>query len=318
MSSPTNVAWKVLRHLCSYLIGTSGFCVGLGEPEQGEGITVKSSTGKSLIEVHTDSDWAGCVRTRKSVSCGVIAWDQQFQCSWSRTQATIALSSGETEYNSAVSGAIDGLFVKEAAEFVARMSIDLHVLLDSSAARGMLSRRGTGRVRHLSTKILWAQDAVAEGLFKVHPVNEKVNVGDLSTKALAGQRIRGLLYRLNVRDSNNGYEPVGEDVFREMCNEEHFRKVVRMIKKHGSGVQCNAVSVAMLLHALNPLLANAMDNDDLDGDDSGLAMIIYEILAWIMVFREQWPCLFGAFRLMLATLLVLAGAACASELELSW
>ena len=307
MSSPTNVAWKVLRHLCSYLMGTSGFCVGLGEPEQGEGITVKSGTGKSIIEVHTDSDWAGCVRTRKSVSCGVIAWDQQFQCSASRTQATIALSSGEAEYNSAVSGAIDGLFVREAAEFVARMSIDLHVLLDSSAARGILSRRGTGRVRHLSTKILWAQDAVAEGLFKVHPVNGKVNVGDLGTKALAGQRIRGLLYRLNVRDNNNNYEPVGEDVFREMCNEEHFRKVVRMIKKHGSGVQCNAVSVAMLLHALNPLLVNAMDNDDPDGEDSGLAMVMCEILAWIMVFREQWPCMFGAVMLVLGTLVLVVG-----------
>ena len=46
------------------------------------------------------------------------------------------------------------------------MSIDLHVLLDSSAARGILSRRGTGRVRHLSTKILWAQDAVAEACLR--------------------------------------------------------------------------------------------------------------------------------------------------------
>ena len=76
-----------------------------------------------MIEVHTDSDWAGCVRTRKSVSCGVIAWDQQFLCSASRTQAAIVLSSGEAEHNSAVSGAIDGLFVGEAAEFVARLSI---------------------------------------------------------------------------------------------------------------------------------------------------------------------------------------------------
>ena len=91
-----------------------------------------------------------------------------------------------------------------------------------------------------------------------------------------------------MRDSNNNIELVGEDVFREMCNEEHFRKVVRMIKKHGSGVQCNAVSVAMLLHALNPLLANAMENNDQDGDDSKLAETIYEILAWIMVFRGQW------------------------------
>ena len=217
MSAPTNVAWKVLRHLCSYLMGTSGFCVGLGEPEQGEGSIVRSRSRKSIIEVHTDSGWAGCVRTRKSVSCGVIAWGQQFLRSASRTQATIALSSGEAEYNSAVSGAIDGLFAKEAAEFKARMSVDLHVILDSSAARGILSRHGSGRLRHLSTKILWAQDAVAEGLFKVHPVNRKVNVGDLGAKALGGQRVHGLLYRLNVRDSSNKFEPVGEDVFHEMC-----------------------------------------------------------------------------------------------------
>ena len=56
MSSPTAVSWKVLRHLCSYLMGTSSYCVGLGDPEQGEGITVKSGEGKSIIEVHTDSD----------------------------------------------------------------------------------------------------------------------------------------------------------------------------------------------------------------------------------------------------------------------
>ena len=134
-----------------------------------------------------------------------------------------------------------------------------------------------------------------------------MNVGDLGTKALAGQRIRGLLYRLNVRDSSNNYEPVGEDVFREMCSEERFRKVVRMIKKHGSGVQCNAVSVAMLLHALSPLLANAMDNEDPDGEDSGVPMVMYEILAWIMAFKEQWPWMFGAVMLVLGTFVLVVG-----------
>ena len=64
--------------------------------------------------------------------------------------------------------------------------------------------------------------------------------------------------------------------------------------------RCNALT-------LNPLLANAMENGDQDGDDSKLAEAIYEILAWIMVFREQWPCLFGAIMLVIAVLVMFIG-----------
>ena len=124
---------------------------------------------------------------------------------------------------------------------------------------------------------------------------------------MGGQRIKGLLCRLNMRDGANNYEPIGEEIFREMCNEDHVKKIVRMIKKHGSGTQCNAINVAMLLHALSPLLANAMDDDDQSEKESWLLEILYEVLAWIVVFREQWPSLFGAIILLLGSLMLVIG-----------
>ena len=49
------------------------------------------------ITVLVDSDWAGCRTTRKSTSGGVIKLGAHVLTSWSKTQATVATSSGEAE-----------------------------------------------------------------------------------------------------------------------------------------------------------------------------------------------------------------------------
>ena len=50
------------------------------------------------LEVYTNSDHAGCLRTRGSLSGGgVIVWGPAFLKAWSRTQTLIALSSGEAD-----------------------------------------------------------------------------------------------------------------------------------------------------------------------------------------------------------------------------
>ena len=51
-----------------------------------------------MISVHTDSDWAGCVSTRKSTQGGVVMIGRACVKTWSSTQAIIALSSGEAEF----------------------------------------------------------------------------------------------------------------------------------------------------------------------------------------------------------------------------
>ena len=49
------------------------------------------------LDVYSDTNWAGCLTTRKSTQGGVIMMGRHCVKSWSSTQAIIALSSGEAE-----------------------------------------------------------------------------------------------------------------------------------------------------------------------------------------------------------------------------
>ena len=59
-----------------------------------------------------DTDWAGCLRTRRSTNGGLIAIGTHIVKHWSSTQATIALSSGEAEYYGMVKGASVALGIR--------------------------------------------------------------------------------------------------------------------------------------------------------------------------------------------------------------
>ena len=55
---------------------------------------------------------------------------------------------------------------------------------DSSAAIGMVARKGMGRVRHVEVSDLWVQDAVKNKVLTVNKVNGEDNPADLVTKHL--------------------------------------------------------------------------------------------------------------------------------------
>ena len=61
------------------------------------------------VEAWSDSDWAGCLETRKSTSGGLIKFGTHILKSWSITQNTIALSSGEAEFYAMVKAGSQGL-----------------------------------------------------------------------------------------------------------------------------------------------------------------------------------------------------------------
>ena len=63
----------------------------------------------SIIKTYVYSDWAGCRKSRKSTSGGVIYFGEVVVRAWSENQAVIALSSGEAEYYAALKGASPAL-----------------------------------------------------------------------------------------------------------------------------------------------------------------------------------------------------------------
>ena len=92
----------------------------------------------SLI-AESDSHHAGCVQTRKSTSGGVIRWGSHVLKWWSKTQPTIALSSGEAELAAIVRATSEGLgMIAIMREF--DIECDLTVKSDAIAAIGIVKR----------------------------------------------------------------------------------------------------------------------------------------------------------------------------------
>ena len=65
----------------------------------------------SRVTTYTDSDWAGCVRTARSTSGGVIAIGDHVIKSYSRQQKVVALSSAEAELYAMVAASAESLAI---------------------------------------------------------------------------------------------------------------------------------------------------------------------------------------------------------------
>lgn len=139
-----------------------------------------------------DSDWAGCRRTRKSTSGGFLRLGHRVLQAWSSTQGVISLSSGEAEYYAMRKCASAGLRVLSIAEDMG-LKFNLELQTDSSAAKGIVGRRGLGRTRHLAVAFLWLQERVRLGDFVVRKIGTATNPADLMTKHLGNQRMKELL-----------------------------------------------------------------------------------------------------------------------------
>ena len=116
------------------------------------------------LVVFTDSDHAGCLRTRKSTSSFKIMYGQHLLRSASSTQAVISLRSGESEFYSLVKGVAAGL---GAVAMLRDLGVELtggatvEVKVDSTAGRGVAMRRGAGRIRHIATPTLMGPETGA-------------------------------------------------------------------------------------------------------------------------------------------------------------
>ena len=117
---------------------------------------------------------------------------------WSSTQTTIALSSGEAELTAFVKAATEGIGVQSLARDL-RLCVSLVVVVDSSAAVGMVERSGVGRVRNLDAKDLWVQERLKRGAFCVSRVPGEENPADLGTKPLTAKELQAKLESVGAR-----------------------------------------------------------------------------------------------------------------------
>ena len=90
-----------------------------------------------VIHVTVDGDWAGKPKTRCSTSRGVLATGPCFTVRHrSVTQATVSLSSAESEATAITKGCIEALYVKHLLEHQTARTFKIEVWTDSSNAQG--------------------------------------------------------------------------------------------------------------------------------------------------------------------------------------
>lgn len=169
MSSPCKADAEALKRLARYLLGVPWLVIHFPwQDDPGE------------VVVFTNSDWAGCPRTRRSTSGGVLMRGCHLLRHWCTTQPTVALSSAEAELVSIVRGSSEGIGMRGLMEDLG-FTCRVKTLTDAQAAIGICKRSGVGRVRHLDTR-LWVQVKIRSGDIDIGSVLGSDNPSDLLAK----------------------------------------------------------------------------------------------------------------------------------------
>ena len=144
------------------------------------------------VSAWSDSDHAGCIKTRKSTTGTVIQLGEATVKTAAKGQAVIALSTAEAEYNGLISTASTALGEQAMmADWGVKLSVS--IAMDASAGISIGSRRGLGKVKHIDTCYLWVQEIVDQGRIRLKKVNTQDMLADLMTKPLDGQTAAKLL-----------------------------------------------------------------------------------------------------------------------------
>jgi hypothetical protein len=201
MSCPKEDDWNKLKRLARYIVGKERCTITFLYQGKLEGVTVwtdsdfastnpvRHSINEEIKEEHFDMingvDLNGEAACRRSTSGGLILLGKHLIKSWSSTQKITALSSGEAEYYAIVKGASQGIGIRSMLQdFQIKEASTRYIEVkeDSSAAKGIASRRGLGKLKHVDIKELWIQEKVGNGDLKITKVPGTINLADALTK----------------------------------------------------------------------------------------------------------------------------------------
>ena len=173
MSKPRTGHMMQLKRVARYLKGV---------PRKAQQYPAQEPS-KAHLEVHVDSDWAGDTVTRRITTGVIVRRGQHLLRHSSTVQNVIGLSSAEGEYYALTKGGCPGLGLQSLfADWNRKLQLSLHT--DSSNAKAIASRRGTGKsTRHIQTRMLRLQERVAAKHLRVVKVASESNPADMLTKA---------------------------------------------------------------------------------------------------------------------------------------
>ena len=179
MAKPTTGSLRRLKRICQYFCGKQRLVW-----------NYEMHDCCDVLDIYTDSNWAGCHRTRKRRGAHCIR-------TWSKAQAVIAESSAEAELYAIVRGATEGLGIVTLMEDLG-LSARLQLHVDAAAAKSIVERRGLSKVRHVDVNVLWLQETCARKKVPLDKVAGEENCSDMLTKNLVSAKIEKNLGKMRL------------------------------------------------------------------------------------------------------------------------
>ncbi|CAL1351945.1 unnamed protein product [Linum trigynum] len=192
MASPRTDHLAAVHRILRYLQGTRD--VGMFFP----------STGSFALSAYSDSDFAGCVDTRRSTT----GWSVQFGSafiSWRcKKQDKVSKSSTEAEYRAMSDVASELVWLRRLLRDLGVIcSLPMVLYVDNtSAIRIAVNPVLHDRTKHIEIHVHYIRDLVGDGTITLHYVRTEDQIADIFTKAFSTSRHWYLSSKLMLCDQH--------------------------------------------------------------------------------------------------------------------
>jgi hypothetical protein len=182
VSRPTKEHWEAAINVVAYLKGTKMNGIKLGENVDNE------------LFAYADSDWAGDIEDRISVSGGMMFWGDSIISWFSRKQSMVCLSTAEAETHALVDVGKEVIYVQnlvaEILKFFDMGELQVPIVYTDNQPAIDAVLGGKGRTKHYDIRVKFLAKNVVDKVFVIFKVDSRDNKADLLTKVLRGIRFR--------------------------------------------------------------------------------------------------------------------------------
>ena len=189
ISDPGESHWDALKWIIRYVKGSID--IGL--------IYDQKMNNSDLVVGYVDSDYAGCLDTRRSTT-GYVFTAQGGCISWKSTlQKVVALSSTEAEYMAATEAIKEAIWIKGLTQELGMNSENINVFCDNQSALHLMKNpMFHERSKHIDIKLHFIRDVIASKEVQVTKVHTNENPADMFTKCVTSSKFRHCLNLLCV------------------------------------------------------------------------------------------------------------------------
>jgi len=192
LSNPGRRHWNEAKHVLTYLKSMSDYAIRYSSSISPPGEAIGYSRGvamkptESPIEGFSDSDWAGCVDTRRSTSGFVWIMNGGAICWRSRLQSIVALSSTEAEYVGATPAVQEILWLRDLlCELKMTDSSPSLLNMDNVGAVALTRSAGdSNRTKHIDIHHHFIHSHVEDKRIRIQYTPTDEMIADILTKNL--------------------------------------------------------------------------------------------------------------------------------------